>query len=160
MKIKLKDIGEDGLLLEGAASTADFDFPLQDYQQWKEIQYRLYASILGSECLVQGRLSTSLQAPCARCLEPRPLTVEVPEFRISYDISGLESIDLTEQIREDILLGLPLAPRCELDADFRCPQTGKVHRPDSDEFAERKREMVWGELEKLKIKESHGSSQT
>lgn len=152
MIIQLKDIPSDGVLLEGVLPAADYELPLEDYKGWETIKYRFFVNILGSECLVSGALETHLHAPCARCLELIPLDIRVENFQHSFDITGLESIDLTQTIREDILLGLPLAPRCQLDKDFRCPLTGAVHKETADEFAALNRESVWGKLENLKKK--------
>lgn len=155
MKIYFKDIPEGGLTLEGKVPAADYGLPLDQYKDWKTIEYRLFVQILGQECLVTGSLKTELKVPCARCLEPLPLEIHIKEFQQSYPIGGAsECIDLTQEIREDILLDLPLAPKCQLDAKSRCPITRKSYAEQDNEFAELNREDVWGILDTLKPKSS------
>lgn len=150
MIINLSDIKENGLHLTGSLSTGDYALPLEDYIGWETITYDLEASILGTECLVQGSLSTEFKSPCARCLEPLPVTIRIDPFRHSYAVEGNETIDLTQDIREDILLDLPFAPRCELDEQNRCPHTGETYQKQDDGFADRTRDSVWGALDNFK----------
>jgi uncharacterized metal-binding protein YceD (DUF177 family) len=153
MKIVIKQIHPDGTELEGTLPAVDYDLPLDDFPGWKEIHYRFHVSLTaGQECLVQGSLRSSFPVACARCLEPMPLTIEVPEFVHSFPTAGVEAIDLTDAIREDSLLSLPLAPRCRLDEQQRCPLTGQVMREPASDFADQNRMEVWEALNKFKSK--------
>jgi len=91
-----------------------------------------------------GELSTSLEMPCARCLEPvienvqrkfdllyRPLGVDAgreelsvtgAEAEISY-YQG-ESLLLEDAVREQVLLALPLKVICREDCKGLCPHCG------------------------------------
>lgn len=154
MKIRIQDITEEGLSLEGTLPAAEYDLPITEGRREEAIEYCLTATLAGEEVLVQGILHMEMLVSCARCLELMPLTIHIDPFQHSYPIGTKDYIDLTQEIREDILLGYPMAPRCQLDADYRCPMTGQSHRPGPDEFAESNRQSVWGELEKnLKKKE-------
>jgi len=152
MKIAIKDIPAHGLTLQGKVSTADYDLPLKDHKNWDTIEYDLFIELKGTECLVQGSLHTEFKTDCSRCLDPIDVSVQIPDFVHSWEIAGKESIDLTQEMREDILLNLPLAPSCKLNEEFRCPISGKVFRDTTSGFEVRTRESVWGELEKFKEK--------
>lgn len=102
----------------------------------------------GATIHVRGRLEGSLEAGCARCLEPYALPVrqeldlfylpraadrpqeQEEEVGLSdhdvvvgyYDGDGL---DLGEAMREQIVLGLPLKPLCREDCRGRCPGCGQ-----------------------------------
>lgn len=152
MKILIREIPSDGLQLTEELSTADYDLPVSDYTDWKTIECDLTIHLHGDECLVQGSLSTHMKAPCGRCLDPIDVTISIPDFTHAYEIAGKESIDLTQEIREDILLNLPLAPRCELNAESRCPISGKIFQDITSGFETETRETIWGALEKLKEK--------
>ncbi|MFZ5806863.1 MAG: YceD family protein [Verrucomicrobiota bacterium] len=153
MKIAIKDISEEGLLLEGEVPASHYDLPEEGNQRWGMIEYRLMSNVLGTECLINGNLRVEWTSPCARCLEPFKVKIHVKDFNRSYDLSeGVESIDLTEAIREDILLSLPFAPKCQLDADFRCPMTGQTHREPENKFAEMNRQDTWEALDRLEKK--------
>jgi uncharacterized metal-binding protein YceD (DUF177 family) len=150
MKIDLRTLPELGTTLEGELAPAAYDLPTEEGQSWAPIRYKLFVQILGTECLVAGRLSTILHAPCGRCLEALQHPVAVDKFEHSFETAGVEMIDLTLQIREDIVLGLPLVIRCVLEADGRCPVTGQIHGHDVDPDGPSIQENVWGALDKWK----------
>lgn len=92
---------------------------------------------------VSGTITYRLQLPCSRCLEPftmqqcLPWSEEfhrvkggVPEGNIIYDDkSGIwhfsgECLDLTEVVRENIIMSIPLKVVCREDCQGLCPQCG------------------------------------
>lgn len=150
MKIHLRDIPDQGGRLEGALSTKDYDLPLEDYGDWTSIAYAFTVEFMGQTCLIRGSLSTSFSAPCARCLEGLPWTIQIDKFSHSFKAEKEDVIDLTQPIREDILLSLPLAPRCELDPKQRCPKTGMYYGDKENEFEDLRKKDVWGALENLR----------
>jgi uncharacterized protein len=96
--------------------------------------------------LVLGQLHTSLELICARCLDPfaKAIKFEVEEeFRPTIDIySGAKlpmveddeaatridehhEIDLTEVVRQDLLLALPTRSICRSKCLGLCPTCGK-----------------------------------
>nr|MBC7244309.1 DUF177 domain-containing protein [Chloroflexota bacterium] len=100
----------------------------------------------GSGILVTGHLQTEIRVPCRRCLTPVTVSVvlELEEhFRPSVDIltgallplevgedeatrTDLHHIlDLTEVVRQNLLLGVPIAPLCSPQCRGLCPQCGK-----------------------------------
>jgi uncharacterized metal-binding protein YceD (DUF177 family) len=152
MKINLRTLPEEGTTLQGALAPEPYDLPCEPGQSWAPIEYRLFVQILGTECLVAGTLQTTLHTPCARCLEPLQHPVEVAQFEHSFEAEKMETIDLTLQIREDIVLGLPLVIRCVLEADGRCPVTGRYPGPKTDPEPASLQEDIWGALDQWKEK--------
>lgn len=95
--------------------------------------------------LVQGRLRTLMQVSCARCLEPVavPLEITVEEvFSPTIDILTGKSItpeeedqalwidehhilDLSEVVRQDVLLAAPMSVICRDDCHGLCPNCGQ-----------------------------------
>lgn len=93
---------------------------------------------------IVGTLKTVLELPCSRCLEPFRLPVEteldlryLPASELSsdderevaeedVDISYYrdDQIDLTELLREQFYLALPMKPLCREDCKGLCPQCG------------------------------------
>lgn len=95
--------------------------------------------------LVVGELRTTVEVNCTRCLEPfdTEVTVELEEeFRAALDlrtgatlpedeeadeatrIDDKHLIDLTEVLRQALLLALPSSPVCRPDCAGLCPQCG------------------------------------
>lgn len=96
--------------------------------------------------LVTGRLDTVVEVNCNRCLDPfdLPVTIELEEqFRPLIDLQtgaslpqGEEEdeatlidekniIDLSEVVRQDLLVALPFGPICREACKGMCPQCGK-----------------------------------
>jgi len=150
MKIDPRQIPESGLTLQGSLPVADYAIPAENITGWNTLDYSLQVNRNGSEITVTGTLGASFQIQCARCLDPIPWKLEIKDF--CQILSGPEEAvaDLTPLIREDIILALPLAPRCELDSGGRCPRSGRVFAPGKDDFAEKRRATVWRDLDQLK----------
>ena len=77
------------------------------------VRYSLFAQAFGNELLVRGHLEQDFDLVCSRCGKDFDDTIKVDDFTQSYEISDEESeIDLTEDVRESIILTLPSYPVC------------------------------------------------
>ncbi len=114
MRIYLADIPEEGLELKGTLDRKIFDLdPNDEAQPAGDIRYDLVARVSGDLLTLEGQLSSPFELRCVNCLERFPYTVEIDPYLAAIEIEGSSSIDLTDQLREDILLDLPSYPRCE-----------------------------------------------
>ena len=87
--------------------------------------------------VVTARLSVPWNDTCRRCLAPLDETIDTTVHELyqvlvtaedAFPIIG-EQIDLTQMVRESIILELPLAPLCRADCAGICPVCG-VNRND------------------------------
>ena len=101
------------------------------------LDLRLEAVVEG--VLVSGQVSAAVQGECGRCLEPvgSELTVDLQELFAYPDsvtdgtagedevsrMSG-DQLDLEPVVRDTVVLGLPLSPRCREDCRGLCPTCG------------------------------------
>ena len=90
------------------------------------IRYELFAHLVSERLVVKGRLETTVNVLCGRCAGFFSTTLGVSSFLRAYDVSGgLETVDLTQDIREDILVSLPSFPKCSWEGeDGVCPSSG------------------------------------
>ncbi|MDA8127015.1 MAG: DUF177 domain-containing protein [Deltaproteobacteria bacterium] len=92
---------------------------------------------------IEGTVSTNLEAPCSRCLEPSRQLVAA-EFKYTFAPSPAEpqeelelsaddldfayyeedTIDLDALVLEQILLQIPIKPLCKGDCKGLCPRCG------------------------------------
>ncbi|GEM_PF-460832 len=159
MNILATDFREDeDLVLNGTLDPSAYDLDCAQGEKWLGIDYNLRAARLGEECLVTGTLTAKLKVICARCAEPLPYQIQVPDFQHTIQIKNEEPINLTPLIREDILLSFPMAASCQLEAGNKCANSGVVLKIDDHGFADKRRDDIWGPLEKLKKKEDHGNA--
>ena len=81
---------------------------------------------------VSGILEATFKAVCSRCLVPleQPLTLHIEEEYSSdavegaFIINGDQEIDLSEAVRQYLLLATPMKPICRKDCAGLCPSCG------------------------------------
>ncbi len=95
------------------------------------IRYRLHVKKVSSGALVTGVAATVVTGECGRCLEPAAAEVSTGELKLFYELDGVEEIDVTEDVRSELLLNLPANLLCNPECAGLCPVCGgnrnKVH---------------------------------
>ncbi len=144
MRYKTKDIGEGGIDIRVAvneawlaAECADAGFGIG--KGGLHLEGRIEPA--GNGYLLRGSLRGELLVPCARCLEPAPVTIDAP-LAVSFvehtrdddeepeeaqdDVIVIEhdTIDLSRPVRDEILLAIPIGPLCRPDCAGICPTCG------------------------------------
>jgi len=121
---------------------------------------------------LKGKLDTSLEADCARCIEPvvhklsrefdllyRPLgsdagrdelSVTDAEAEIGY-YQG-EGLLLEDAVREQVLLALPLKMICREDCKGLCPQCGKNLNEGDCSCTAPVQDLRWAALKEIRDK--------
>ena len=114
-------------LLEGTESAdvlelpADADPPLAPAG---DIEYRLSAVMAGADLIVTGSASVPLATVCARCLDDIRVPISVKNLCFHFEkVRDLE-VDLTEDVREELLLAVPSCFYCSPDCKGICPVCG------------------------------------
>ncbi|HBA83170.1 MAG TPA: hypothetical protein DCZ95_03655 [Verrucomicrobia bacterium] len=90
------------------------------------IRYDFFVQIVSQELIVQGSLNVKLQVRCSKCAEFFSTTLADLSFLRAYEITGsTSSVDVTGDIREELLLDVPSFPVCSDACKGLCPQCGK-----------------------------------
>jgi uncharacterized metal-binding protein YceD (DUF177 family) len=91
------------------------------------LNYSVEASIIGEDLLVRGDFSIKFTFQCSHCLDLFEKTINLNNHSLLSSIEGNSTIDLTNALREDILLALPNFPKCDQGdgKDDPCPASGK-----------------------------------
>jgi uncharacterized protein len=76
-----------------------------------------------------GRVKTTLEMPCSRCLQPHTANSGVGEHEIEADDLDTafyenDEIDLGQLMQEQFYLALPMKPLCREDCKGLCPNCG------------------------------------
>ena len=122
MKVYVNQIPEEGKFFEGE-ETSDV-LELNDARARAKavapITYALQVGISDDGLWAHGEVGTKVECECVRCLThfTRPLTVS--NFAVQEPLEGRDTVDLTDHIREDILLALPAHPTCDWDGKTVC----------------------------------------
>jgi uncharacterized metal-binding protein YceD (DUF177 family) len=146
------EIPEEGLRLAGQTTDDIFSLPEteMDARPSGPVRYDLFLSEAGSGLiLAQGMVSAPFKLRCVTCLEEFPFTVDLIDYAAEFDLPAHGPLDMTERIREDLLIDLPAYPHCDRDSDEPdrvCPAAGKF-----DGGGQRSPEGpgVWGALDGL-----------
>ncbi len=113
------------------------------------IEYDLFAYVVTNELIVKGTFKAPVKLLCGRCAEFFSTFLTVSSFLRVYPISdGVEKVDLTEDIREDILVELPTYPACAWRGEGVCPHSG-VDMDELKRFAQPPGDITWGALDEL-----------
>lgn len=138
LAVDVTRLDPDGEVLEGELFCVDVDEEF--VHPFGGVRYRLDVRLFGTELLVRGHLEQDFDLVCSRCGEDFDTTVKVEDFTESYEVGEkIQEVDLTEDIRESIILALPSYPVCRED----CPGIiQKDEKPVDDR---------WNVLNKLKV---------
>lgn len=122
MKIHLRQIPEDGMHLETEESADFLALPEGDHvRPVGPVRSSLDVGTSGDSLWATGELAVDLELHCVRCLEPFVYPLHVPDLALQIELPTTETVDLTPELREDILLALPAHPHCDWSGERVCP---------------------------------------
>lgn len=123
-----------------------------------------------AETVVRGEIATRIEIDCTRCLQPVAQDLKIP-FDVNfvtpeYDATARETelnkgdletaifegdeLDLTELVREQILLNLPEQVFCSTDCKGLCPKCGQNRNLVDCKCEENETDPRWAALKDLK----------
>jgi uncharacterized protein len=149
MKLGLSEISQR----EGMRVEVEVDQPCLDEADFgcaEPVRGHLVFANGGSVLLIDGKVATTIELPCDRCLEPARLPTEVtveerfplqevlhPRLPAEEDEefdntlatvihleAGKPILDLDELLRQQFVMDLPLQMLCAADCKGLCPQCG------------------------------------
>lgn len=112
------------------------------------LAYSLDIGLSEGGVFATGTLRTAFKMACVSCLESFEMPVILENFACQADLEGREVVDLTEALREDILLALPAHPHCDWNGHNDCKGNPL---PAAEVPAAENRREVWNALDRLKI---------
>jgi len=126
MIIDLKDMPFDGRKFSGEEPVSAIDLQDSNVQIDHPAQYDLKAYIASDDLIVTGEISIKVAVMCVRCVESFPFDVRIGAFQCVRElVDNIESVDLTADIREAIILSFPNYPICKPDCKGLCSGCGK-----------------------------------
>ena len=149
--IDVARLGRDGESVRGEIPASVLAYDPDDllFQPAGPLRYDLFVQQLGGELLVRGKVSEEFTCLCVRCGCDFPWTASDEEVAFSLEIGSDEFADLTEELRECIILCFPSNPLCSEDCKGLCPHCGAdlnkgpcACRPSGGDFR-------WGGLDGL-----------
>jgi uncharacterized protein len=142
MQFKINDIGAEGLPVD-VLVTADWlaaacpDLEAKPGEAGLSLRGRITKT--GEDYLLRAQLHGALEIPCARCLEPARVTLDLP-LTVTFVPAGLGEpaddddpdvvvfpggeIDISDEVRDEISLAAPINPLCAETCRGLCPVCG------------------------------------
>ena len=128
----------------------------------------LVASEAGEDVRVDGAISARTTQPCRRCLEPVAIELDQPVHVIyRAGIEGVEAeaeeehvyplparareLDLSDAVREHVILGMPEYVMCREDCRGLCPHCGTDLNRDSCDCTAEPVDDRWAALRRAKL---------
>lgn len=179
MRLQVSEIKERGAELQIEESASHFA-ALADLEQIGQcvflspIVVTIHANKISNMVELEGRIATEVEIPCKRCLAPTQRKInagfhhtyvdELPqvsgddgeELELSAAEMGLEvftddSIDLTEEIQQQVLLLLPDHPLCAEQCKGLCLECGVNLNKVSCDCADSKVSINFAALKDFKV---------
>ena len=146
MRFKINEIGDGGLPVNVSVTTEWLASACPDTDARTTadgLTFRGQITPTGDDYLLRGELVGDLETPCARCLEPALVHVDVP-MTVTFVPSGTEDVepeseddgdpdvvtfkggelDLSDELRDTLVLAIPFNPLCEEGCRGLCPLCG------------------------------------
>ena len=148
---RLDPEGEDYV---GAVDDAVLEMDGELLRPFAGIRYELFVQQFGTELLVRGTLAQDFEAVCARCGADFDFTATVDDFTTSVEIDEkTDFVDLTDELRQSIILSLPSYPVCRQDCRGVCAMCGKNLNEGSCACTHEEHDSRWGALDALGLGE-------
>ena len=124
MKIYVNRIPHDGLREETTYDPKALDIDRFDVHLNAPIQLSSFITRADRELVVDASMHCALQLNCARCLHTFERTLETTAL-LTYEVAPTDIIDITEDVRQEILLAYPMVPLCQPACKGLCAVCGQ-----------------------------------
>jgi uncharacterized protein len=166
MKLDLRVIKHEGSRYRFSELAGDLELAMEGFEFPEPIDVDLSASKSGDEVIVQGRVNATVEMECSRCLESFEMEVDPkmqfviqlldtnqPQYSEDDDFIILPrttgEYEISDRVREAILLELPLKPLCSEDCRGLCPMCGVNLNETDCECTPDKTDERWDSLKQL-----------
>ena len=166
------DLDSPALALDDAVDGEHGTGPLDA----RQLTGRAKVTRLGTGLLVQGDVAAEVEVECSRCLERFTMPVEgtleeqfeptvdvdtgAPVNKADYevndeafDIDSNHMMDLSEPVRQSLLVALPMKPLCKADCKGLCPQCGANWNEGPCDCRSEAVDERWSGLRELRLDE-------
>lgn len=125
MKIRLTRIPAEGLIIEESLSPKDLDLGTDVLRVDGLIKVRAQIIRITNAVTAKVSVGAKVLESCSLCLEEFALDFH-KDFQFNYSVTASDfEIDLSQEIREEIILEHPMKPLCRLDCKGLCAKCGK-----------------------------------
>lgn len=137
IEVHVSEMPEEGVTLSGEVTFAELGVEEDDLTRLPQpVRYELLLRQLGEDLLVTGRVGATVELLCDRCAEFGVHELGPEEVCHRYEKVAGEVVDLTDDLREDILISFPQTHLCSEDCAGLCHHCGANLNVESCRCAE------------------------
>ncbi len=125
MHVEVAKIPKSGMSVDEEESPQIMGLAFDRVKYREPVHARLSVFLVGSTLVVEGELSTTAVLECNRCLKEFDHQLVVPDYNHSVEVRANDTVDLTESVREHIILSLPMKRLCSEECKGLCPVCGQ-----------------------------------
>ena len=123
MRIQVSRIPAEGLKLEATYDPLALDMARADTHPAAPVSLVGLARKEEQELIVEAMVRCVLECTCARCLTCFESVVK-KDCLFNYDVNTRQVVDITDDVRQEIMLDYPLIPVCQEDCRGLCARCG------------------------------------
>lgn len=123
MRVSVREIPEEGMALSESVDPAQMDLGTLDRSFTAPVQVTAHFQKQHDTVLVRVMVAGPIEELCGRCLE-RSGKAYTEEFLLDYSAKDQQELDVTDDVRQEILLSYPVKFLCREDCQGLCPQCG------------------------------------
>jgi uncharacterized protein len=124
MKIQVSRIPEEGLNEHATYDPSTLDMDRQDIHLKEPIEVEASVNKMDDELLVRVDIECPMRMECARCLDEFSSVLHTDAL-FNYEVKTSDVVDITEDVRQEIILGYPMIPVCRPDCRGLCRACGQ-----------------------------------
>ena len=151
IKFSVSRVEKEPVFLEGSEPPEFWGLPENDpFTSDTPVTYELQVRAAAGSILVSGSVQGKVSATCGRCLEFVELEVCAEDIELYYAKSDIteEELDITADIRDELLIELPMNPLCSEDCQGLCPVCG-INRNRKKCQCAPKGNLAWSALDNI-----------
>ena len=154
IKISVSQLERSPVILRGEEPPEFLDLPENgQYTISSPMRYDLAVSPVSGGALLQGECRVEITGSCGRCLEVSRQEISTGKLCLLFELADVtEELDVSEDIRSEMLLALPMNFLCSDDCAGLCPVCGANRNKEKCRCHEKSSgSPAWAALDDLKL---------
>ena len=123
MKIHVSRIPEHGVQEHASYDPSLLDMEREDIHLKQPFEVDAFITKADKELMVKVDIRCPVMLTCGRCLEEFQVMI-APDALFSYAVQPTDVVDITEDVRQEIILAYPMIPVCCPDCKGLCQTCG------------------------------------
>ena len=129
IKLDFSELEETGsfIELEREVQFTDLDYRGDKIEIPSPLDLDLKIMVSGNGFILTGKLEGILKFNCSRCLQvfPREIEINIEEELKKEDIEDLKNVAITDLLKKNIFLAVPIKPLCSEECKGLCSNCGQ-----------------------------------